>query len=397
MSQAEEPDRVGDAPHPRETAALFGQADAEQAFLQAEAAGRLHHAWLLTGPHGVGKATLAWRIARHLIARAWPQTGLSLPPDAAPQTSLQMDPTHPVFRRCAALSEPRLTLIRRGRDERTERLRGEITVNEIRALRGSLQLSAADGGWRVVIVDAAEEMNGAAANALLKFLEEPPPRVLFALVSHRPARLLPTIRSRCRFLRLPPLDAAPLGQALAMATGKGRGPAAAHASAADDPLGEAGEAAALAELAALSGGSVGEALRLAAGDGRALYADLIALLAGLPTLDRSALATFAASLSGRGAEGRRDLAERLLALSLARLARSIALPGSLAEAAAGEMALARRFAAHPGAAQRWAELAQRLPARLSQARSVNLDPSQVMLDTFLQIEETARRLPPAAA
>ena len=252
--EAEEPDRLPGARHPRETAELFGHGAAEADFLGALASGRVHHGWLIAGPRGIGKATLAWRIARHLLA-------------GAPGGSLAMDPGAPVFRRAAALAAPELFLCRRPWDAKAERLKTVITVDEARALKGFFQLSAPDGGWRVAIVDAADELNDAAANALLKLLEEPPTRAVILLVCHQPARLLPTIRSRCRLLRLEPLGPDDLARALAAA-------------------GAAPEAAASAALAALAGGSVGTALRLAAGDGVALYGEVTALLRAAPPLDR---------------------------------------------------------------------------------------------------------------
>ena len=210
-----EPDRAPNAPHPREVAALYGQRAAEAEFLTALTGGRMHHGWLLTGPRGVGKATLAWRIARHMLAHGTPQDEAdALFGAPEPPRSLALDPEHPVFRRCASLSEPRLKLIRRGWDEKTKRLRGQIVVDDVRTLRDFTGLSAADGGWRAVIVDAAEEMNPSAANAILKMLEEPPARCIFLLVSHAPARLLPTIRSRCRTLTLRPLAHDALMQAV---------------------------------------------------------------------------------------------------------------------------------------------------------------------------------------
>ncbi|MDE3122347.1 MAG: DNA polymerase III subunit delta', partial [Paracoccaceae bacterium] len=187
-----EPDRVEGAPHPRETHRLLGQTEAEAAFLDAHASGRMHHGWLLTGPRGVGKATLAWRIARFLLAE--PPAGdaglFGAPP--AP-TTLDVDPEHPVARRIAAGSEGRLKSIRRSLDDKTGRLRSVIVVDDVRDLKGFFHLSAADGGRRVVIVDTADEMNPNAANALLKELEEPPKGAILLLVSHQPWRLLPTI------------------------------------------------------------------------------------------------------------------------------------------------------------------------------------------------------------
>ena len=264
-----EPDRVEGAPHPRETRALCGQARAEAAFLDAHAGGRLHHAWLLTGPRGVGKATLAWRIARFLLTEPPAADGAGLFGDTPPApTSLDVPEDHPALRRMEALAEPSLFLLRRAWDDkaRPPRLKTVITVDEVRRLKGFFALSAADGGRRVVIVDAADEMNANAANALLKLLEEPPAGAVLLLVSHQPSRLLPTIRSRCRELRLETLGAEDMAAALA---------AAGHAP------GE--EAEALAELA---GGSVGEAVRLANLDGLAAYRSLVALFAGAPGIDR---------------------------------------------------------------------------------------------------------------
>ena len=192
-----EPDRAEGAPHPRETGQIFGQEAAEAEFLDAFASGRLHHGWLLTGAEGVGKATLAWRIARFLLANQTPaEDGLfGAPP---PPASLDVDPEHPVARRLRALSEPGLFLLRRGPNDKGDRLAQEIRVSEVRKLANFFGLSAADGGRRVVIVDAADELNTQAANALLKMLEEPPARTVMLLVAHQPSRLLPTILKEAR-------------------------------------------------------------------------------------------------------------------------------------------------------------------------------------------------------
>ena len=199
-----EADRIAGVPHPRDTDLLIGQEAAEQEFLTAFGSGRLHSAWMLTGPRGVGKATLAWRIARFLLADPGPaEEGLfGAPP---PPTTLDLDPEHPDARLVAAGAHPRLFVVRRQWDEKAKRLQTEITAEGIRKLKGFFQMSATDGGRRVVIIDSADEMNVTAANALLKELEEPPARTTLLLVTHQPSRLLPTIRSRCRVLRLRPL------------------------------------------------------------------------------------------------------------------------------------------------------------------------------------------------
>lgn len=361
MTEPREPDRIEGAPHPRETPLLFGQEAAEAAFLEAFRGERLHHGWLLTGPRGVGKATLAWRIARFLLAQPT-GSGLLAPP---PPASLDLPAEHPVARRVAALSEGRLLLLRRAWDYKSGRLRTQITVDEARKLREFLGLSAADGGWRAVIVDAADELNPSAANALLKLLEEPPALVLLLLVCHQPARLLPTIRSRCRPLRLSPLGAGDMARALQQA---GIEP--------DDP----------AALAELSGGSVGAAVRLAQLDGLALYARLIGLFASLPRLDRTGILALADLAAAKGGEERRALLFELCDLFLARLAAAGAGRLPAAEAAPGEAAVLARLAPGPAAARVWAEAQQRLGARVRAGLAVNLDPAALLIDMVLGIE-----------
>ena len=154
-----QPDQIAGAPHPRETARLFGQDKAQADFLDAFGAGRLHSGWLITGPRGVGKATLAWKIATFLLAD--PEVGLFGDP------SLDVDPEHPDVRLLQAGAHPRLSLIRRPWDEKTKKLKAEITVDAVRSLNSFFQMSAADGGRRVVIVDAADELNRNAAIAIL--------------------------------------------------------------------------------------------------------------------------------------------------------------------------------------------------------------------------------------
>ena len=361
-----EPDRAPGAPHPRETPALIGQDTAERAFLDAYNADRLHHAWLITGPRGVGKATLAWRIARFLLATPRAAEDGLFAASPAPET-LDIDDSHPVATRLRALSEPRLFLLRRPFDAKTERLRQDITVDEVRRMKGFFALSAADGGRRVVIVDAADEMNVNAANALLKLLEEPPADTVMLLISHQPSRLLPTILSRCRTLRCRSLNPDETVQALRQAG--------------VDP-GENAYA-----LNALSGGSVGAALRLISLDGLQLYADIIAILAN--PKDRSRALKLADSASGRANADRFDLMLELFDLCLSRLARTgIAGPPD-PQAAPHEASVMIRLCADARAARHWAALHQTLGARARHGRAVNLDPAALILDMVLKLNEAA--------
>ncbi|MEM6304368.1 MAG: DNA polymerase III subunit delta' [Pseudomonadota bacterium] len=366
---APRPDQLTGARHPRDTAQLIGQAAAETAFIEAFNTGKLHHAWLLTGPRGVGKATLAWRIARFLLATPEDNGGMFA---AAPPTTLEIDPEHPVARRIASGGEGGLKSITRTINPETKRMRKQIVVDDIRALNGFFQMSAAEGGRRVVIIDDADEMNPNAANALLKMLEEPPARATLLLISHQPSALLPTIRSRCRTLRLSTLSPDQMAQALALSGAEVEGDASA--------------------LAALSGGSVGGALRLSLMGGLATYAELVALMETLPRLDRARALKLAEAAAQRGGEEKLRLLFTLIDLMLARLARtgaSGAAPES--QAATKEAQTFARLAPSPAQARIWAETAQEVSARAQHGLAVNLDPAALVLDTLFKLADRAPR------
>lgn len=366
---APQPDRIDGAPHPRETAQLIGQDAAHTAFLDAFKSDKLHHAWLLTGPRGVGKATLAWRIARFLLATPLDDGGMFAAP--TPQT-LDIDADHPVARRILAGGEPGLKAVTRSINADTKRMRKQIVVDDIRALNGFFQLSATDGGRRVVIIDDADEMNPNAANALLKMLEEPPDRATLLLISHQPASLLPTIKSRCRSLRLETLAPAQMGMALTQTGADIEG----------DP----------AALAELSGGSVGGAMRLSLLGGLQIYAELVAIMSSLPRMDRARALKLSEAAAQRGAEDKVALLFTLIDLLLARLARTGAsgiLPA--AEAAMGEAALLQRLSPTPHQGRKWADLAQEVSARAQHGLAVNLDPAALVLDTLQKMADCAPR------
>lgn len=177
---------------------IFGQDKAVEQFATAWAGRKLHHAWLLAGPRGVGKATFAHAAARRVLAdAAGPITGL--PGVNAPDD-------HPIVKLVNAGSHPDMRWLKRLVNEKTGNLNRNIKIEQIRELGEFMSLSAALSDWRVAVIDTMDDLEGPAANALLKMLEEPPPNTLFFLVSHAPGRLLPTIRSRCRRLQFDPLD-----------------------------------------------------------------------------------------------------------------------------------------------------------------------------------------------
>ena len=251
---------------PRETTVLHGHADAERALLEAYRGRRFHHAWLIAGPAGIGKATLAYRMARFVLAHPDPRT-----PAVQRATSLHVDTDHPVARRIAAQAHGDLLVLERTVNEKTNKLRQDIQVDDVRRTVTFFGSTAGEGGWRVAIVDAVDELNREGANALLKILEEPPRRAVLLLVSHSAARVLPTIRSRCRLLALRPLLAAEVAQAAATA------------------IGEDAEAANIKAAAAAADGSVRRALAMLDGEALDLRNRITTLLERLPAVDPRAL------------------------------------------------------------------------------------------------------------
>ena len=262
------------ARYPRETSGLIGHRDAEAALLQAYRSGRIPHAWLLGGPMGIGKATLAYRMARFVLAHRDPKS-----PEVQGAATLAVDPSDPVARHVAAGAHGGLLTLERTLNDKGV-LRTVITVDETRETISFFGSTAAVDGWRVCIVDTVDELNPNAANALLKILEEPPRQSLFLLVSHAPARVLPTILSRCRKLPLRPLATDDIVRAAAKAAG----------IAADDP--------ALAEAAKAAEGSVARALTLLGGDALKLHQRTAALLATLPRVDLRELHALGDALGG---------------------------------------------------------------------------------------------------
>lgn len=270
MSRAREREADDEVAHPRDTETLFGHEEAERALLDAYKSGRIPHAFLIGGPQGIGKATLAFRMARFVLANPDPMA------DAVQHAaSLAVAPGNPAAELVRAQSHPDLLVLERTVGD-NGKLRSVIRVDDARQVAGFLATTAGLGGWRVVIVDAVDDLNAESANALLKGLEEPPARTLFLLVSHAPGSVLATIRSRCHRLALRPLEKPALSQALAAATGE---------IPADEVL-----------IAAE--GSVSRALSLSDGPAFKLRQQTMRLLAGLPRTDPRELHALADAIAG---------------------------------------------------------------------------------------------------
>jgi DNA polymerase-3 subunit delta' len=329
-----------------ETSSLIGHDAARQTIIQARNTGRMAHAWMITGPAGIGKATLAWRFARLVLA----------PSDAALSDSdIETDPAHPDVRKIIAGAHPDCRLIRRSMTKRSPyRFRTEISVEDIRDSATFLHHTAAMSEWRCLIVDAADEMNLNAQNALLKVLEEPPPRTLILLVAHAPSRLLPTIRSRCRALPLHPLDSEQVAQIMARAGSE---------LATDE----------MEIISDISGGSPGKAIDLARAGGLELYRDLSHLVENLPKIDTEQLHITSDKFAGAAGEaGYRTFLEILNWWMLRRI-RGDATSG-----------------VRGGELERWLEAWENTNELTTRADSVNLDRKQVVLNTFFELSAAAK-------
>ena len=334
-------DRVEGFPHPRETFNLLGQDVALARAARALRAGRPPSAWLITGAPGIGKATLAYRIARYLLAYGATDEGhedLGVPED------------NPAARQVAAQSHPGLLVLKRAINPKTGKLMTVLSVDEIRRLADFFGMTSGAGGWRVAIVDTADDMNDNAANALLKMLEEPPANAMLLLLSNTPGRLLPTIRSRCQRLDLRPLDDATLQRALAhylpeMTTGE------------------------RASLARLSGGSIGAALTLATGDGGALAEQADRLIENAREPDLLALMALGDKLF-RIQDGLEQFGDFLVESLTARI----------------------RARAHSGTAglERWISVRERIGQSFGRATGLNLEPRQTVLSVARDLARTAR-------
>ena len=345
--EIDEADRFGDLPHPREMLDLVGHAEAEQSLLDAYRSGRMHHAWILGGLEGIGKAVLAYRFARFVLTHGDPSA-----PVVRAAGSLDVDANARAARLVAGQAHPDLFVLRREWNEKNKKPFTDIRVDDVRKANHLFGSTASAGGWRIIIVDSVENLNANSANALLKVLEEPPARALFLMVAHQPGRILPTIRSRCRMLALRPLETPQIERIL---TGLGEIDASpAH----------------IAEAVSAAEGSVKRAFRLIDSETHAFRAKLLALFEALPVIDeRLAL----------------QIAEETLKRDGVAFEHFVETTEAYLSAAVGA-----RLSSGPAKIIRFAEAYEAFAAKRREAEIYNLDRRPLVLATIAELADAVR-------
>jgi len=345
---------------PRKNSHFRGHDSAARAILHTWSTGRVPHAWLITGPRGIGKATLAYRFARLALSGTRAEEGLF----GATAASLDVDPSSSIFRQIAAGAHPDLMVVKPEIDDKTGKLRTGIVVEDVRRAVEFIHLTPALGGWRVVLVDSADDMNRSSANALLKILEEPPRDALLLLASHAPGSLLPTIRSRCRRLELSPLSDDVMAELI-------------HHYQPDM------EAAEIRQLQKIAGGSIGRAMAIAGTGGLELHGELTRQLASLPGLPMAEIHAFAEKVGKSGGDSPFGLASELLLDWLAQVIRRKAV---------GEGVRSAGTAAGRGSLEQWLALWEKINSLFKRTEAVNLDRKQVWIGAMVDIAQlTAAR------
>lgn len=348
---------------PKSNPDLLGHDAVEAALLADFNAGRMPHALILSGPSGIGKATLAYRIARFLFKQGGGQEA-GLFGDPEKPTSLHVSADDPVFRRVVSGGHADLVVVERELDEKKGKLKQDIAVESVRDIKNKLHSKAAEGGWRVAIVDSAEYLNATGQNALLKVLEEPPSKTLLILTTSQPGAFLPTIRSRCRMVNMDPLHPATLAKLLEKFI---------------PTIGD-GEKDAISRYAE---GSIGQALQFYADGGMALYSELLKTVSTIPALDVVALHNNAEKLSRE--EQKYETCRAILTGWCQRLAQVEARGARVTDIMPGDgVILQKLLDQFPPRhfLQTWEKMSQ----MFRQAEWSNLDKRQALIGAFLMMQ-----------
>jgi DNA polymerase-3 subunit delta' len=351
---------------PRTTPHLFGHEEVETALLKNFLENRLPHAIILSGASGIGKATLAFRLARFLLSQTDAPPTASLFGDAAPPDSLYIAPETPVFRRIVSSGHGDLLTIEREFDEKRGQYKKDISVDAVRKIPHFLRKTAAEGGWRVVIVDSAEYLNRNSQNALLKILEEPPKKAILILTTSQVGGFLPTIRSRCRILPMKSLSDKNMGALI-------------------DTNIQGLRTDEKNTLIRLAEGSIGKALEFYKQDGITLYKQLLEIVTTLPDLDMITVHSLAEKLCEKGAEERYATAADIITGWCEQIARAGARGQKIADVIAGDgQSFEKIISRYPP--RHFLDSWEKISQLIQQTEQYNLDKKLAIIGTFLTLQ-----------
>ena len=347
-----ESDTLPGTKNPRLAEKLIGHTEAWNAFEKSYESKNIHHAWIISGRKGIGKATFAWKMAKKLIEQ-----------DKENKTAKT------IYRQIKALSVPNLFLCRRPYDEKSHRLKKFITVDEIRKLKSFFYMSATENAWRVTIIDCADELNGPASNALLKILEEPPYKSIFLIIANQPRRLKATIRSRCRFLTLKKLPIKEIEEILEVA----------HYDVKNMPARDRDILSVIAE------GSAGLAIEAIENDGISIFKNCIEILLNFPHLDRTKINQVAETVKGKSDKFK--YFSNILLIIISRIALLIT-SDKIVVPTEEEKLLLSKIHKNALVAHNLANLHLSLSKSFLSSLELNLDTSNQVVNAFINIEET---------
>ncbi|MBL4602951.1 MAG: DNA polymerase III subunit delta' [Emcibacteraceae bacterium] len=359
---------------PRNTHDLTGHEGAEGLFLDAFNAEKIHHAWMVTGPKGVGKATLAFKMARFLLNNPPDDDqGPGLFGDVLEKTvvsSISTDIESTANRLITAGSNADLLVIEKTEDPKTGKMRNNILVDDVRKINNFFHKTSTAGGWRIAIVDTADEMNRNAANAILKILEEPPKNSILIILAHAPGKLLPTIKSRCRMLPLKPLKSAIVKEILQK-----------YFPDKEDNV--------IDGYVALSNGSPGYAISLIEHKGLELYREMLGLLSTMPNINVPMMHDFAGAITTKKSGDMFLLFAEMLSQFISRMVRHVSYKGSahthnIKEALSEEFALMEELGAIIPLDQ-WAELWEKISGKMIVTDKLNMERKQTVIDILNMI------------
>ena len=369
-------DKIVGVPHPKLAKKLIGHNIQKLYFLNSFISKRLPQFWLLAGDKGVGKATFAWLISKFLLTTNQEPDDIKIDLNGSNIDSILAPQDGGTLTRIESGSEQRIYVVKKGYSETRRAFFKNISMDDIRNLQSYCSLSIADGGWRVIIIDTADDLNTNSCNALLKLLEEPPKNTLFLLISHQPNLLLPTLQSRCQKL---------LFAALAQNDFK------AVLTTIGCEIAPAEEV----SLSILSNGSAGVACRLINSNCLNLYRDILNLASSLPNLNTKKAMQLSQNYFAKAKANEFESFIEMMQQFFSRLCKTGAMQRPLSPSVTNEEAkIMTNLCPSLISAHLWSEAAEITLAKLHKGYLLNIDVESLIIDTFIYLEKCCNTIDP---